>query len=419
MMAASNVYNLLAGLHQLEVTNTTSSSEPDWTDEDTQKRVHSTPFNLNYSEAKFGGDAIFTRQLLQEIKSNKIAITTELQKPAQIRRQLDPTYMTVFGKFKVWNLDEEDDFNEDIHLVTIRLMSRVELHPDFQSSFWKVSKTNRMLRVTNQMQEKHDWVPVPYALTLGCAVQNHEHRDMDIMRGYWKAIQNTKSLWLKSSSRRKLLRLAEQLASSYKPITKIVCFGLGALNHDKAWYESSLQHITAFTIAKHLEQAYRQNSLYNNPVEVIFQDPCYSQKDRELLKRLYKGGTLSFASDPDGLLAIDSNTVVLTAFLPIGYPLMQVISDMFHGTNGEGPTAIVCDSMDLNPQRELYTLGDRSSPAVAQFLKEQYVTSDFKNHVLEKELAEDLFGAANTNRQYWLSEMQLHLRKPDGIRSQL
>lgn len=242
---------------------------------------------------------------------------------------------------------------------------------------------------------------------------------MSIMKGYWKALQTTKSLWLQSSSHKKLLQVAEQIASSYKPITKIVCFGLGALNHDKAWYESSLQHITAFTMAKHLEEAYKKRFSHDKPVQVILQDPCYTQKDQELLKRLYEGGSLSFASDPEALLAIDSNTIVLTAFLPIGYPLMQVITDMFYGTTGAGPAAIVSDSMELDPQRELYTLGDRSSPAVARFLTEQYVMSDFKDQVLEKELAEDLFGVEETNRPYWLTKMQLHLRKLEGVRSQL
>lgn len=152
-------------------------------------------------------------------------------------------------------------------------------------------------------------------------------------------------------------------------------------------------------MAKQLEQIYRKQFSHEKLVEIILQDPCYTRKDRELLQKLY-GGTVSFASDPDGLLAIDSSSIVVTAFLPVHYPLMQIIADMFHRTNGEGPAAIVCDSVSLDPTREFYALRDRSSPEVAQFLTEQYVVSDFKDHVMEQELEEDCFGAGDDGRDY-------------------
>lgn len=157
-MAASNVYDLLAALPQLEVNesqpNAVSSLEPDWTDEETQEQIYSVPFNLVHAGVGFNTEAIFTRQLLEDIQSNKNAISANLRKRPRTQRQLDVIYSTAVGDFEVWNSDEEEDFDENVHCVTIRLMSRVELHPGFQSSFWKISKTNRMLRVTNQLQSR-------------------------------------------------------------------------------------------------------------------------------------------------------------------------------------------------------------------------------------------------------------------------
>ncbi|KAF1924197.1 uncharacterized protein M421DRAFT_296751 [Didymella exigua CBS 183.55] len=79
--------------------------------------------------------------------------------------------------------------------------------------------------------------------------------------------------------------------------------------------------MTTFTIADQLESVHRE------PVQVILQDPCYTEKDLMILGELYKKSPLLF--DPKGLLVIDSNTTLMTAFLPVGYPLMHMIADMF------------------------------------------------------------------------------------------
>ncbi|KAJ8109464.1 hypothetical protein OPT61_g7441 [Boeremia exigua] len=410
-MSASNIYKVLNESTQSESEDTVIPLEPDWRNDDVGREVYSIPFNLAQLEAQLCTGATFTIDLLQQIRANKIAIHSEMRKARHLRTLTKVDLQTRFGNYKVWSRQEDDDKAENNYgCVTVRLMSRVELHPDFQHKFWKFSAINRILRVTNELQGKNNWVPVPYALVLDTTPWNNEHKDKKIMQGYFNALQTTKRLWLESSSRKKIVQMTERLAARYKNITKIVCFGLGAINHDKAFYESSLQHMTAFTIAKHLEQIYKTQSLHTGAVQVILQDPCYTQKDRELLGKLYQGGTLSFASDPDGLLAVDSNTIVMTAFLPVRYPLMQIIADMFHGMEGKGPAAMICDELDLNPHQELYALGNRSSPAVARFLTQQYAVSDFKDHVLEPELADNLFGADHTDR-HWLSSMHLHMRR--------
>lgn len=67
--------------------------------------------------------------------------------------------------------------------------------------------------------------------------------------------QHIRRFWLESESHRKLLQATDDLAIKQKSTNKIVCLGLGAFNHDKAFYGSSLQH-GCFTIGKQLEKAY-------------------------------------------------------------------------------------------------------------------------------------------------------------------
>ena len=62
------------------------------------------------------------------------------------------------------------------------------------------------------------------------------------------------------------------------------------------------------------------------------------------MKRLSNDGdNINFVSDPEGLLAIDAGTLVVTAFLPVQMPLVQVIADLFSKDPTEGPAAIICD----------------------------------------------------------------------------
>jgi hypothetical protein len=94
--------------------------------------------------------------------------------------------------------------------------------------------------------------------------------------------------------------------------------------------------------------------------------------------RCTETSTIDFVNDPDGLLAIMHNTLVVTAFVPNQYPLLQIIADL-------------CDRVHVNTKQELYTLYNRTSPAVARMPSHRYVMldGDFEDHELEPDLDED------------------------------
>jgi hypothetical protein len=74
-------------------------------------------------------------------------------------------------------------------------------------------------------------------------------------------------------------------------------------------------------------------------------------------------------------------------------PPVQIIADMFHGDPTQGPVAIICDTMEVDPDKRLYSLKDRTSPATARFFTDHYdkFASDFLYHGLDEEFMADVY----------------------------
>jgi hypothetical protein len=225
----------------------------------------------------------------------------------------------------------------------------------------------------------------------------------------WRVtLDHTTSLWRKSASRAKLCSTLQTATLKGLHIKKIVCFGMGS-------YESWIQHLVIFTMAAWLKHVYRKTIDPDHPpIEVIIQDPNYVGKDRVILSEGFPG-PIKFMEDPDALLAVDAHTLVVTAFLPVGVPLMQIMADLFAKDVKSGPAAFICDIMDLDAGKKEYSNRDRGTPAVAKFLLNQYdrKNNGFKDHVLEPELAKDTYRVASSGkeRRYWLTSMDMWKRK--------
>ncbi|KAE8846490.1 hypothetical protein HRS9139_01057 [Pyrenophora teres f. teres] len=290
---------------------------------------------------------------------------------------------------------------------------------------WRLhgSQTNqiRLMRRYNRSsssQEKH--LTFPYAIATYQRRFNTEHRSSKAMKQYWQALLRTKDFWFASSSRLLLQDLLTSLAKTHAPITKIVCFGLGAINLDKAWYQSAVQYMAMFTIIGALEKQYKETDPSRAGIKLLLQDPNYETKDYELISKLWPGKKedLVFVSDPDGLLAIDAGTIVVSAYLPIQVPLVQIIADLFHGEPGSGPAMIIGDDMNLDPTKASYSLVERGAPHVARFFDQRYekIDSGFGDYALEEEFMDDVLGEGwmDRKRYYWLNSMELWARKVSG-----
>jgi hypothetical protein len=253
------------------------------------------------------------------------------------------------------------------------------MHPDFQRDFGEHTDQIKLLRRYNKDCE-NECIDAPFAFETYPRKFKNEHLGEKKLADYHKAIFHTKALWQKSSSREMLIETFQQFAKSSAPITQIVCFSLGALDLRKSFYHSLVRYMAIFTISRALEKFYRQTDSSRAPIKLVLQDPNYEFKDHFILRKLFnEHDNISFVDDPGGLLAIDAGSLFVTAFLPVQMPLVQIIADIFHGDPTQGPVAIICDTMEVNPDKGFYSLEDRASPATARFFTDHYdkFASDF------------------------------------------
>ncbi|KAG9191287.1 hypothetical protein G6011_09375 [Alternaria panax] len=355
---------------------------------------------------------IYTRELLNDVKLCADQIRKEFPL-APRRRELH--YLEAYGlnqkNYRVW----QPNNNGNANYIQVEYLSRVETHPDFQHRYGNHSDQIKALRRYNK-DSRDDCIDVPYTFITFDRQYLNEHRNITKMDEYWEALMHTKGLWRESFSRRKLREDFQEKAKTCAPITQVVCFGLGALNLKKNFYHSAIQYMAVFSIIQTLNEFYRRTKPDRPAVKLLLQDPNYEIKDYRILRRLSNDSdNISFVSDPEGLLAIDAGTLVVTAFLPVQMPLVQIIADLFSEDSTKGPAAMICDIMTVDTEKREYSLSDRASPATARFLTSHYEKAEdgFDDHGLEDELMADAYGEdwREKDRLYWLNKMDLWVRK--------
>jgi hypothetical protein len=369
--------------------------------------VVSKKIDLLALEEASGQQPIYTKALLRDIAHFVARLTQDQALPESQRRQV-PLYFTHPDGQKVifWEPSEDEDPNA----IKIDYMARVETSPFFQAELGDKSDKSRYLRDINQEAEIADlWNPPPYILSSFWKKKSSVHLNPATMQTWRTRLQNLQQLWEASASCAQIFKLVQSGAAKLtKPITKIVCFGLGAVERAKVvGLDCAIQHMTAFTLAE-LLTTYNAGNFPDAPaVKVILQDPCYQQCDRILWPELTSAPVDFDMSNPEALLAVDANALVMTAFLPVDMPLVQIIADMYNGNAKEGPGMMLCDRMeDLKPDRRWYSLSHRGAPHVARFLQGGYWSSQANWVGLEEELTE-----AMGHDRYWLQKMTLWLRK--------
>lgn len=171
-----------------------------------------------------------------------------------------------------------------------------------------------------------------------------------------------------------------------------------------------LQHLTVFSIADELNALHVSRDPACPPIQIIAQDPCYEQKDRNLLQELTAHPIEFGLTDSETLLAIDANTLMVTAFLPTSVPLMQIIADLFAGLPGKGPAMMLCDEIEVSTKKRNYCFRNRGAPHVARYVKQGYSKWPGKFVDLDEALVEEA-GWEGRKGAYWLRSMGLYLRK--------
>jgi hypothetical protein len=381
--------------------------------------VKTTRFDLLNFESDNSDQPIFTRELLHSIAQTTKSIQKRLSKPSS-KRLTNLFASTQNGQiYRAWVVDPHDHHDD----IRVEYLTRVEHHPAFQKQFGDYSDRLKQLRKYNT-SVGNAYLPAAYFFTTYERRQRNVHINPALMQAWINKLAITKDLWRNSQSRKKLCCTIEAIARKSFRITRIVCIGLGKLDCRPSFYDSAIQHMAVFTIAETLNQLNRKADPKLPPIKIFLQDPNYDKQDQVLLKGLYDTGrgigdstSLEFVADPHGLLAIHSETIVITAYLPYTVPLVQILADLFSSTPKEGPVMMLCDSMELNCNKQHYCIRDRDAPHVVRWLEDKYEprSEGISDHELEVSLMEDVYGEdwKQEGRRYWLSGMDLFLRKVD------
>jgi hypothetical protein len=144
-------------------------------------------------------------------------------------------------------------------------------------------------------------------------------------------------LWNKSLERTVVIHALRKIMELHTvEIDNIVCLGHGSLG---CGVSSIMQHIVVSSIAWELTTLYEeQNRSSHTPVVIVSQDPAYTENDRGLLLGLPI--PIRIVPDPEGFLAINDNSLVMSCFPVI--PVKQIVADLAADSiSGKGPAAVL------------------------------------------------------------------------------
>ncbi|KAG9191286.1 hypothetical protein G6011_09374 [Alternaria panax] len=289
-------------------------------------------------------------------------------------KALDGETTTVYKK------DPEHKEDDEMGRVQVDYMPRVFMDQEFQHKWGNCPYIPiiSLLRgynndVTSDKVLKSSW-------------EKNEHLDAELMQRSRNATARSWNFWKNSDTCTTFeytygtfTKKIEHIAAISAPIKRIVCFGLGKMmmspsqrTHSMIW-----QHMSVLSIAKTLKRYYNEAGKKPGKVQIVLQEPKYVQSDWTLISELHQAmgceasSEIQFVDDPDGLLEIDSNTMIIAPNLAYAFPWYQILADLF--ASGSGPAVMIGDHVSVNNEQVAYALRDCGSPAVARFLTERYV----------------------------------------------
>lgn len=175
----------------------------------------------------------------------------------------------------------------------------------------------------------------PYMLRTVEQKEGYAHLNAELMQRHRDAIVQSLAYWKEQSDlHHKFTKMIEGATAIAAPIKKIVCFALGRVR-PAYMYDSLFQHMAVLSMALDLVKHYEAARIKQEKIQIVLQDSCYEETDWTLFRELHQtmgcktSTDLAFVQDPDGLLAIDSSTMVVAPHLPKMFPWSQIIADLF------------------------------------------------------------------------------------------
>ncbi|ORY55698.1 uncharacterized protein BCR38DRAFT_414872 [Pseudomassariella vexata] len=166
--------------------------------------------------------------------------------------------------------------------------------------------------------------------------------------------ERIKKQWLESSSYR---RLKELMASQclYPPVAKAICLGLGSFDPaDGSWQSKRRAHVQFAAFVTMVESLREQSK---GPVQCYFQDPCFSETDKEFLSEF----DCQIVDTPAGFEMVTENSLLVGIHLYRGIysrAIEKCVPAMFVGTDYD--TWESCGSLDWAKMKELDEACDKA-----------------------------------------------------------
>ena len=369
-------------------------------------RWETDPFNVVEFERSSGHDRIFTRKMLEKIKNAKESLIRKAREGDDWEEVYvpEPGEMAHGKKFVVGQTFEKEIYHDQ--KISLSYLPRVQMHPDFHR-LRTCSPSVKRLREMNPKET--GWLPVPFELEWKESDLGSDHHDVEQMNLRRHELQEIKTLWEESAVRsqfREAFRAAPALKSKATRIKRVACFALGTLDFGGV---RELQHLAMFDLATMLGEINRSEDPKASQVEVALQDPSYKTIDHILLKELYQ--SVRFVEDPDGILRIDKETLVVGVYPPTSFPIMQVVADMFE--EGDGPAAFLIDNVKLREpdDRNMYRSNDRLSPRASRMMQLYWkYGEDFQVGGL-KDVFKQRF---RYSERLWLEDVEVYVRREPG-----
>lgn len=194
-----------------------------------------------------------------------------------------------------------------------------------------------------------------------------EQRKKTWAEDYGSDFLDYEGTWQEMKIDKELKKAVEDWKSS-KKADKMICFGLGTLIYPKEYgLHAWNQHMAAFTLAKLL-----------GIKQLYFQDPLYHDKDKDYIKR--EGNkeewNVEFCNDPEGLLLIDSKTIIVDIGAEI--PLRQMVANIALEKDRRPAGMLWARVPEAGEPEEGGSLKCASSPLVLQLVENYYDRKDIE-----------------------------------------
>ncbi|KAF2113002.1 hypothetical protein BDV96DRAFT_648624 [Lophiotrema nucula] len=321
------------------------------------------PVDLYTFDKTRNSHPIFTRELLQQAANSRNLAQQTGYKSCILAKDLNGIDRVI------WKPTLKSPAEGEVAHVNIQYLTYPEMTPELMGMGWNGVKC-QLLRDYNSgsdlSNDEHLAVPIFLQTVHWKEVEDTSPNLIAVLNEWRPYCQDLKRSWQSSKMFDKFQKLFISHANDSVPIEKIVCFGLGDLVIGGK--ESIRQHLMIFTMAEALDSFYMSQDPRADLVQVILQDPGYSTLEHVIFSEL-AGRAITFVDDPDGILGIDRNSLVVAPHLPTSMPLMQIIADMFWEDLDKGPVGIISDNLGSIAGRKTFMIADRVTPRVETMLQ--------------------------------------------------